>query len=84
VELSLLFSIKGRPKLHAKNQISEPGYTNQCNKMVRNKAFIYKNLANGWPVAGQDLTIEDIGFDENAPPPSNGFTTKNVSSTVSP
>jgi len=46
--------------------------------MVQNKAFIYKKIPNGWPVKGQDLTVEDIGFDENAPPPKNGFTTKNV------
>ncbi|ETI28422.1 hypothetical protein G647_00871 [Cladophialophora carrionii CBS 160.54] len=45
--------------------------------MVQNKAFIYKSIPNGWPVPGQDLTVEDIGFDENAPPPKGGFTTKN-------
>jgi len=48
--------------------------------MIQNKAFIYKNIPNGWPVAGKDLAVEDIGFDENAPPPEGGFTTKNVSS----
>jgi hypothetical protein len=47
--------------------------------MVQNKAFIFKKAFNGWLVAGQDLTVEDIGFDENAPPPEGGFTTKNVS-----
>jgi NADPH-dependent curcumin reductase CurA len=45
--------------------------------MVENKAFIYKKVPHGWPVAGQDLTVEDIGFDDSAPPPKNGFTTKN-------
>ncbi len=45
--------------------------------MVQNKAFIYKTLPNGWPVPDKDLTIEDIGFDENAAPPKGGFTTKN-------
>ncbi|OAP59449.1 hypothetical protein AYL99_06747 [Fonsecaea erecta] len=46
--------------------------------MVQNKAFIYKSVPNGWPVPGKDLTVEDIGFDENAPPPKGGFTTKNL------
>lgn len=46
--------------------------------MIENKAFILKRVPNGWPVAGQDLTIEDIGFEETAPPPKNGITTKNV------
>jgi NADPH-dependent curcumin reductase CurA len=45
--------------------------------MVQNKAFIYKSIPNGWPEAGKDLTVEDIGFDDNAPPPAGGFTTKN-------
>jgi NADPH-dependent curcumin reductase CurA len=45
--------------------------------MVQNKAFIYKSTPNGWPVPNQDLTIEDIGFDDTAAPPPKGFTTKN-------
>jgi hypothetical protein len=40
--------------------------------MVQNKAFIYKAVPNGWPVPGKDLTVEDIGFDENAAPPPKG------------
>lgn len=52
--------------------------------MVQNKAFIYKAIPNGWPVAGQDLTVEDIGFDENAAPPKGGFTTKNFYAAYDP
>lgn len=52
--------------------------------MVQNKAFIYKSTPNGWPVPGQDLTIEDLGFDENAAPPKNGFTTKNFYAAFDP
>ena len=52
--------------------------------MVQNKAFIYKSIPNGWPVAGKDLTIEDIGFDDSAPPPKNGFTTKNLYAAYDP
>ncbi|KIW35377.1 uncharacterized protein PV07_02075 [Cladophialophora immunda] len=53
-------------------------------KMVQNKAFIYKAIPNGWPVPGKDLTVEDIGFDENAPPPKGGFTTKNLYAAYDP
>lgn len=52
--------------------------------MVSNKAFIYKQVPSGWPVAGQDLTVEDIGFDESAAPPPNGFTTKNFYAAYDP
>ncbi|KIW16989.1 hypothetical protein PV08_04180 [Exophiala spinifera] len=52
--------------------------------MVRNKAFIYKAVPNGWPVPGQDLAVEDIGFDENAVPPKGGFTTKNLYASFDP
>ncbi|RMZ82470.1 hypothetical protein DV737_g1969, partial [Chaetothyriales sp. CBS 132003] len=49
-----------------------------------NKAFIYKQVPHGWPVAGQDLTVEDIGFDLAGPPPKNGFTTKNLYASYDP
>ncbi len=52
--------------------------------MVQNKAFVYKAVPNGWPVPGQDLTVEDIGFDDAAPPPPNGFTTKNLYAAFDP
>ncbi|KAL8874106.1 MAG: hypothetical protein Q9174_000510 [Haloplaca sp. 1 TL-2023] len=45
--------------------------------MVQNKGLIYKQEPKGWPVAGQDLTIEDRGFDLDAQPPEDGFTTQN-------
>jgi NADPH-dependent curcumin reductase CurA len=52
--------------------------------MIENKAFIYKRLPSGLPVPGQDLTVEDIGFDETADPPKNGFTTKNLYAAFDP
>ena len=52
--------------------------------MVQNKAFIYKQVPKGWPKPGQDLAVEDIGFDENAAPPSNGITTKNLYAAFDP
>lgn len=51
---------------------------------ISNKAFIYKKLPVGWPVPGQDLTIEDIGFDDEAPPPPGGITTKNLYAAFDP
>ncbi|KIW15923.1 hypothetical protein PV08_05973 [Exophiala spinifera] len=52
--------------------------------MVSNKAFMYKAVPDGWPVAGKDLAIEEITFDESAPPPKGGFTTKNLYATYDP
>lgn len=52
--------------------------------MVSNKAFILKAIPKGWPQPGQDLTVEDIGFDLSAPPPKNGFTTKNLYAAFDP
>lgn len=52
--------------------------------MVQNKAFIYKQIPHGWPKPGQDLAIEDIGFDENAAPPKNGIITKNLYAAFDP
>lgn len=52
--------------------------------MVQNKAFMYKSVPDGWPVPGKDLSVEDIGFDESAPPPKGGFTTKNLYATYDP
>lgn len=51
---------------------------------IENKAFIYKQLPKGWPVPGQDLAIEDIGFDDAAPPPAGGITTKNIYAAFDP
>jgi NADPH-dependent curcumin reductase CurA len=52
--------------------------------MIENKAFVFKAIPKGWPQPGQDLAIEDVGFDENAPPPKNGFTTKNLYAAYDP
>jgi NADPH-dependent curcumin reductase CurA len=52
--------------------------------MVSNKAFIFKEIPTGWPEAGKHLTIEDVGFDDNAAPPPNGATTKNLYAAFDP
>jgi NADPH-dependent curcumin reductase CurA len=52
--------------------------------MVQNKAFIYKAVPHGWPVAGKDLVIESSDFDVSAAPPKNGVTTKNYYAAFDP
>lgn len=46
--------------------------------MVQNKGLIFKKVPSGWPVAGQDLVVEDRPFDiDTAQPPSKGLILKN-------
>ncbi|KAL8729023.1 MAG: hypothetical protein Q9166_005024 [cf. Caloplaca sp. 2 TL-2023] len=45
--------------------------------MVQNKGLIFKQVPQGWPVPGQDLAIEDQGFDLETEPPQDGITTQN-------
>lgn len=52
--------------------------------MTQNKAFIYKSVPDGWPVAGKDLAIESTDFDVDANPPEGGFTTKNLYAAFDP
>lgn len=52
--------------------------------MVANKAFVYKAIPTGWPEPGKDLAIESTDFDLDAPPPKNGFTTKNLYAAFDP
>lgn len=42
--------------------------------MVVNKALIFKKVPEGFPVPGEHLTIEDVGFDADAAPPKGGIT----------
>ncbi|KAK4442708.1 hypothetical protein QBC34DRAFT_224636 [Podospora aff. communis PSN243] len=41
---------------------------------MTNKTLIFKKVPSGFPVAGQDLVIEDRGFDPSAAPPPGGLT----------
>ncbi len=45
--------------------------------MVQNKGLIFKSVPTGWPVPGENLTIEAREFDVNQDPPKGGITTKN-------
>jgi hypothetical protein len=52
--------------------------------MVQNKGLIFKKVPNGWPVAGQDLAVEDRGFDLDQEPPKGGITVKNYYASFDP
>ncbi|KAL8722698.1 MAG: hypothetical protein Q9225_000865 [Loekoesia sp. 1 TL-2023] len=52
--------------------------------MVQNKGLIFKKIPNGWPVPGQDLAIEDQGFDVDTEPPKDGITTQNLYASFDP
>ena len=52
--------------------------------MVQNKGLIFKNVPNGWPVAGKDLTTEAREFDLEQAPPAGGITTKNIYASFDP
>ena len=52
--------------------------------MVENKYFRYKAVPVGWPEPGKDLDIASSDFDLDAPPPKNGFTTKNIYAAFDP
>ncbi|KAL9003695.1 MAG: hypothetical protein Q9188_003455 [Gyalolechia gomerana] len=52
--------------------------------MVQNKGLIFKKVPNGWPVPGQDLAVEDQGFDLDAEPPKDGITVQNFYASFDP
>jgi NADPH-dependent curcumin reductase CurA len=52
--------------------------------MVPNKGVIFKKVPSGWPVAGQDLTIEDRPFDLEQSPPEGGVTVRNYYASFDP
>jgi NADPH-dependent curcumin reductase CurA len=52
--------------------------------MVQNKGVIFKKVPEGWPVAGQDLTIEDRPFDLEQSPPQGGVTVRNYYASFDP
>uniref|UniRef100_A0A060T045 ARAD1C09878p n=1 Tax=Blastobotrys adeninivorans TaxID=409370 RepID=A0A060T045_BLAAD len=40
------------------------------------KALVFKQVPKGFPVAGQDLAVEEVPFDANADAPANGIVAK--------
>jgi NADPH-dependent curcumin reductase CurA len=52
--------------------------------MPGNKALIFKQVPNGLPVAGQDLTIEPVSYDASAPAPQNGVLLQSLYASFDP
>lgn len=40
------------------------------------KALVFKQVPQGFPVAGKDIVVEEVPFDANADAPANGITAK--------
>ncbi|PQE29933.1 hypothetical protein CJF32_00000609 [Rutstroemia sp. NJR-2017a WRK4] len=52
--------------------------------MVQNKGIIFKQVPQGLPVPGKDLTVEAREFDLEQAPPAGGVTTKNFYASFDP
>jgi NADPH-dependent curcumin reductase CurA len=52
--------------------------------MVQNKGIIFKQVPQGLPVPGKDLTVEAREFDLEQAPPAGGITTKNFYASFDP
>ena len=52
--------------------------------MATNKALIFKKVPHGLPVAGQDLTIENVPNDANTPAPKDGVTLQSLYASFDP
>ena len=46
--------------------------------MAPNLSLTFKKVPVGMPIAGQDIAVEDIGFDEANSPPKGGIITENL------
>ncbi|KAK0724265.1 hypothetical protein B0H67DRAFT_480420 [Lasiosphaeris hirsuta] len=52
--------------------------------MTSNKTLIFKKIPTGVPVPGQDLVVEDVGFDLSAAPPAGGLTVSILAASYDP
>jgi NADPH-dependent curcumin reductase CurA len=52
--------------------------------MVQNKGLIFKQVPQGWPVAGQDLVVETREFDLDQQIPEGGLIVKNFYASFDP
>ncbi|KAI1000906.1 NADP-dependent oxidoreductase [Podosphaera aphanis] len=52
--------------------------------MAQNKGLIFKQIPSGYPVPGQDLTVEARDFDLQQTPPAGGLLTKNLYASFDP
>jgi len=52
--------------------------------MVQNKGFIFKKVPDGWPVAGEHITVETRDIDLDQPLPEGGLLVKNFYASFDP
>ncbi|KAJ5551852.1 hypothetical protein N7535_000202 [Penicillium sp. DV-2018c] len=52
--------------------------------MATNKSLVFKKVPQGYPVAGEHLTIEAAAYDANVPAPSNGVVFQSLYTSFDP
>ena len=52
--------------------------------MLQNKGVIFRQVPQGLPVPGKDLTVEARQFNTEQAPPAGGVTTKNIYASFDP
>lgn len=51
---------------------------------MANKALVFKKVPQGYPVAGEHLTVENAAYDANVPAPNNGVVVKSLYTSYDP
>ena len=51
---------------------------------MANKALVFKQIPQGYPVPGQDLTVENISYDANVAAPDNGVVLQSLYTSYDP
>ncbi|ETS84943.1 hypothetical protein PFICI_02968 [Pestalotiopsis fici W106-1] len=52
--------------------------------MASNKAFVFKKIPKGWPVAGEHITTEQAAYDANVATPADGIVVQSLYSSFDP
>ncbi|KAE8377823.1 hypothetical protein BDV26DRAFT_262780 [Aspergillus bertholletiae] len=52
--------------------------------MSQNKALVFKKVPQGYPVPGQDIVVEPVSADPNAPAPANGVVLQSLYTSLDP
>lgn len=51
---------------------------------TENKALFFRKIPSGYPVPGEDLTVESVPYDASSPAPEGGVTLQNLYSSFDP
>ncbi|KAE8149417.1 hypothetical protein BDV25DRAFT_156328 [Aspergillus avenaceus] len=52
--------------------------------MSQNKALVFKQIPQGYPVVGQDIVVENVSVDPSSPAPENGVVLQSVYTSFDP